>query len=358
MINPSRSLLLVIALLASSYQFAAAQTVVAESGKCVTTPVTVARESCVTLQPHTGPRVALALGGGGTRGAAHIGVLKVLKREGIPIEAISGCSIGAIVGGLYSSGMPLEVIENKLRRKEIQKAYAPIWVRNGALRILPAAYAYFMGEPGLTSPVRLTRYLERQAPLAQIENLKPRFCTVTTELLSGDPVYMTAGPLSSGIAASSALPPVLKPFRTQVGDLVDGGLAANLPAIGARKLGADVVIAVSVNQTLKPVTHKKVRNIQGITDRMTVIAASQIDIHHSENADLTILPDCSEIGILSRKKKDVDRAIRAGEVAAEAALPKIRELLQKKDAEIRSALIHAAPTTKQIGTVGPIVTPQ
>lgn len=277
------------------------------------------------------PRVALALGGGGLRGAAHVGVLRVLQREGIPIDCITGCSIGSVVGGLYCAGMPLDVIEAKLLSGQIQKGYAPIWVRSPILQPVSLAVATIRRQPGLSNASRFAKYLDKQlAPYnRRVEDLNPRFCALANNLIDGQPYQMLTGNLASAIAVSSALPPVIKPVHTPLGDFIDGGLRANVPTTAARNFDPAIVIGVSVTQNIQPTTHKKVRTIKGVADRMTVMGASVIDTYHGQLADITIGPDCNGISIFSTKKSDVVKAIQAGECAAAAALPAIRRQLEK-----------------------------
>lgn len=288
-------------------------------------------------------RVAIALGGGGTRGAAHLGVLKVLEREGIPIDCVTGCSMGAIIGGLYCAGVPLSVVEEDLRKNRITRAYVPFWVRNSVLRGVAAVVANATGAPGLTTANRFARKIDAYAPGTRIENMSKRFSAVCTDLKDGRPCNMTTGGLGDTLATSSALPPLIKPVKSGGHAYVDGGITANLPVKAAREFGADVVIGVSVDEQMGSPTPKKISSMKGIADRMAGIALSVIDHFHAQDADLLITPDVANISLLSRSRKDVSDAIRAGEIAAESALPEIRRILKSKgilDDNVRVSAKH------------------
>ncbi len=185
-------------------------------------------------------RVGLALGSGGARGAAHVGVLKVLEREGIKVSAIAGSSIGAMVGGAYASGLPLSRIEEE-------------WLTTSRAKLLRSFLPTFP-RTGLSSGAGLRRYLREILGDARIEELPIPFAAVATDLDTGEAVVLRAGPLVEAIRASTAIPGVFQPVRWEGRLLVDGGMVEPLPVRVCRDLGADIVIAVDTNPAPRPTT--------------------------------------------------------------------------------------------------------
>jgi NTE family protein len=178
------------------------------------------------------PTIGLALSGGAARGMAHVGVLKALSENGIPIDCIAGTSAGSLVGGALASGMPLEEIEElgrKLRWRDIGRVT--------------------MSRLGVQSNERLEQYLRARLPILKFEDLPIPLAVVATELKTGAAVVMRdRGDVPLAIRASCAIPGWYVPVIDEQGrQLVDGGLVAVVPSSVARSLGADIVIAVDVN---------------------------------------------------------------------------------------------------------------
>jgi len=215
------------------------------------------------------PRIGLVLSGGGARGGAHIGVLKVLEQEHVPIDAIAGTSMGAIVGGLYASGMSPEEIERTLtsidwqdafhdrpprreltfRRKQDDNSFLvrfPLGIRGGKFRL----------PKGLIQGQKLTRMLrELTAPVAGVQDfdrLPIPFRAVATDLETGAPRVFSSGDLVTAMRASMSAPGVFAPVELDGRLLVDGGLAENLPVDVMRQMNVDVVIVVDVSYPLLP----------------------------------------------------------------------------------------------------------
>jgi NTE family protein len=178
------------------------------------------------------PTIGLALSGGAARGIAHVGVLRALTENNIPIDYIAGTSAGSLVGGAFASGMPLP------RIAELGRALR--WRDIGRVT---------MSRLGVQSNERLEQYLRARLPITRIEELRIPFAAVATELKSGAAVVMRdEGDLPFAIRASCAIPGWYVPVADSQGrQLVDGGLVAVIPASVARSLGADIVIAVDVN---------------------------------------------------------------------------------------------------------------
>ena len=273
--------------------------------------------------------MALALGGGGMRGAAHAGVLKVLQNEGIPIDYIVGNSMGAIVGGLYAAGVPIDRLCDEQGIRAFRNSYVPTLGAKLLKLPLMVLSPFRTGPVGIMSGEKYQKFLQKQIPAGKekIEALNIPYSAVATNLLDGQAYRLSEGDLSLAMRASSALAPIIRPVK--VGDklCVDGGVRANLPASAARDTGADVVIAVVVDDKLKEVPEKSMWHYRNLAERMTNIVLAVTDEHQMQFADIVIAPEVSNISILSKNKDDILRAMNAGEIAARKALPLIREKL-------------------------------
>lgn len=272
--------------------------------------------------------MALALGGGGVRGAAHVGILRVLEREKIPIDYIVGNSMGAIVGGLYAAGVSFDELSNEESFEDFRKSYVPTWSAKAFRLPLSVLWSPFRTGPvGIMTGRKYQRFLEKHIPKGKekIENLNIPYSAVVTNLIDGQAYRISEGDLATAMRASSTLAPLIRPVR--IGDklCVDGGVRANLPASAARDTGADVVVAVLVDDPLRKVQEKRLRHYRAVTERLTDIVLAVTDEHQLQFADIVISPDVSGISIFSKKREDIERAMKAGEIAAEKAMPLIRQ---------------------------------
>lgn len=187
--------------------------------------------------------VGLAFASGGPRGAAHVGVLKVLEREGIQVSAISGSSAGALVGGAYAAGVPLARIEREWLDTDLPK------VARAFLPTFPRA--------GLSSGREAVRYIRTLVGEVRIEELPIPFAAVATDLDTGEAVVLREGPLVQAIRASGSVPGLFQPVRWQGRLLVDGGLVAPIPVKACRDLGAAIVVAVDITPRPRPTTRER-----------------------------------------------------------------------------------------------------
>lgn len=279
--------------------------------------------------------VALALGGGGPRGAAHLGVLKVFQREHIPIDMIVGTSMGAIFGGLYSAGLDPETIV-QISDKQMARAYytVPIPVRVALMPLfyVPHLFGYHPFD-GLYRGNKFAKWLDRSVSTTNkdIGQFKPRFAAVAANLLDGKAVTITHGDLGRALQASSAIPFLRRPVLLQNQLLVDGGIVCNLPVKEARKLGADFVIAVNVDEKFDPPSDPNMfRKIGSVPPRVVSMILARVDEDQVVDSDVLVHPNVDGISLLSKSSNDARRAMAAGEAAAEAALPEIRKKLAEK----------------------------
>jgi NTE family protein len=178
------------------------------------------------------PRIGLALSGGAARGIAHVGVLRALTENQIPIDAIAGASAGALVGGSFAAGLSIDDLE------EMARGFR--WRHTARLSF---------SRLGLQSNKPMEDYLRKRLPVTRFEDLKIPFAAMVTDLRKGAlVVFRDQGDLPFAIRASTCTPAVYAPIEDSQGRrLIDGGIVANLPISHTRDLGADIVIAVDVN---------------------------------------------------------------------------------------------------------------
>ena len=293
------------------------------------------------------PRIGLVLSGGGARGAAHIGVLKVLDELHVPIDAIAGTSMGAVVGGLYATGFSAADIERivgtldwqdafkdrppraelTFRRKQEDQNFLvkfPLGLRSGN----------FLLPKGLIQGQKLNQTLRKLTlPVARITNfdqLPTPFRAVATDLETGDAVVMDHGDLTSAVRASLSAPGVFSPVEREGRVLVDGGLAENLPIDVARQMGVDVLIVVDVGFPL--LDRNKLNSAPTISNQMlAILVRKDSDRQRATLTDRDVVIDPALGESSSFDFGIVSKAIRQGVEAARAAAPKLASLAVSPD---------------------------
>ena len=291
------------------------------------------------------PRIGLVLSGGGARGLAHVGVLKMLERERIPVDVIAGTSMGAIIGGLYASGMSALQLEKELlavkwdevfasrvdrpllsqRRKEQDFELSPVLefgMRDGELRAPLGA----LSGRGLESLLR--RYTLPVRGVRDFSQLAIPFRAVATDLETGQPVILGSGDLALAMRSSMSVPGVFAPTEVDGRILGDGGLVDNLPVGVARAMGADIVIAVNIGTPLA--SRDALSSVTGLTAQMLSILTEQ-NVERSlallKAGDVLITPplgvlSASDFGLVRELIDSGESGVRAqrGRLAA-LALP-------------------------------------
>jgi NTE family protein len=292
------------------------------------------------------PKVGLALGGGGFRGPAEIGVLEVFEKEGIKFDCVTGTSIGSIIGGLWCAGVPLSTLKTEFEDGQASREFLPV-----PLLLAPVVEPFMLSMrligvrqyDGLYPGRFLRNYLTKMTPAKyqDIKDLPTPFAAVVFDLTSGQPYMIRGGSLPDAMRASSAVPGLRQPV--QIGDklFVDGGVANNLPVKQCRQMGADIVIAVNIDPPVDKVALKKFRKIGSVSNRLLNWNLSAMDLHQEELADIVIRPDTSGVGLIVAHKRTSAKAYEAGKKAAEAALPEIRQKLKGT-----RALANASATTE------------
>ena len=253
-------------------------------------------------------RVGLALGGGGARGLAHIGVLKILEREEIPIDLIVGTSIGALVGGAYACGISPDELQKKadayLNSAEFQssaiKAFETAQAK-GELGLTGKIQTYLrntyyliqaMFKPGILPNEHFQTTINYFIPNIQIEETRIPFRAVATDLVSGREIIFSKGPLRQAIMASCAVPGAIAPLKDGERLLSDGGVICLVPTSVARQEGADVVISVAVDRSINP---EELRTVVDIYQRVTEIMGEKLTNYELADADVVILPEVGDL---------------------------------------------------------------
>lgn len=295
----------------------------------------------------TKPRFALSLSGGGARGAAHVGVLKVLEAEGLRPDFIAGSSAGAMIGGLFAAGVPAAKIEELVLSPKFKKAFfpRPEYIQS-ALYIPRYALMRAVGmKPliGLYSGKSLSKYMRKHLPpgVENIEDTKIPFAATSVNLEDTKTVWITKGSLAEAIRASSTVPFVYRPKQLDDGSaLVDGGMRANLPTEAGQAAGAPIVIGVKLHSYLEKVGKEKFDTLWEYGDRLTSILMAEIESKTMKDADILIEPEVEYMNIYSFKRDKLVKAIAAGESAARDALPKIREMMQTRTAQVEGGNVQ------------------
>jgi NTE family protein len=300
----------------------------------------IGKDSFVPYYQEKRPKIALALSGGGARGLAHIGVLKVLEKHGLPVDGIAGTSMGAVVGALAAVGYAAseidsiarhidwdEIIKDAPQRRQLflgqkeQKSRAILQVRFEKLSL--------DFRPAYTSGQKLTTILTDillKAPCpftSDFRSLSIPIKVLSTDLLSGKKVVFVKGSLVDALRATLAIPLLFTPLETDSAMLVDGGLVDNLPVEEARQFPADLVIAVDTSSKLR--NKKSLAAPWEIADQVTTIMQQKEILSQSQKADVLIQPSLTNTS--NTDFRHIEETIHAGEEAAEKTIPRIEALI-------------------------------
>ena len=261
------------------------------------------------------PKIGVALGGGFARGIAHIGVLRVLEAYGIPIDFICGTSVGALVAATYASGTSLGEME-----------------RQGAETHFRDFGRWTLSRMGMASNERLDHYLHKFTTKHLFNEMKVPLGIVATDLIGGQSVYFTEGEIGPALCASCAYPGLFLPIQHHNQYLVDGFLTELVPCVLARQMGANIVIAVHLEPGL--IAGAPRNTIEIISRSFSILQASAVQPWRAAT-DVLIEPDVHHV--LWDEFSKTPQLVAAGEAAAQAAMPKIKELIEKRSREAPTA---------------------
>ncbi|WP_127213440.1 patatin-like phospholipase family protein [Neisseria meningitidis] len=271
---------------------------------CGTAGNNAARKPVQTANPAA--VVGLALGGGASKGFAHVGIIKVLKENGIPVKVVTGTSAGSIVGSLFASGMSPDRLELE----------AEILGKTDLVDLTLSTSGFIKGE-------KLQNYINRKVGGRQIQQFPIKFAAVATDFETGKAVAFNQGNAGQAVRASAAIPNVFQPVIIGRHTYVDGGLSQPVPVSAARRQGANFVIAVDISA--RPGKNISQGFFSYLDQTLNVMSVSALQ-NELGQADVVIKPqvlDLGAVGGFDQKK----RAIQLGEEAARAALPEIKRKL-------------------------------
>jgi NTE family protein len=273
------------------------------------------------------PSIGLALGGGFARGIVHVGVLKVLEQEEIPVSFVAGTSVGALIGAAYCSGVSpaeLEEIAARVRFKDLAR-----WT---------------LSRYGFATNLRMITFLKKILKVHTFEELQVPLAVTATDFGSGEGVVFRTGPLVDAVRASCAYPGVFLPVKVSGRLLVDGMLAHSLPTKPARDMGADKVLAVSLRSHWK--NSEGPRHIFDVIGQCFSIAQDVNCAQARSCADLVIEPD-----VTGFRYDDFERSaalVQIGEEATRAAMPAIRKWLEVEKVK------HVVPANAMNASLEPV----
>ena len=278
------------------------------------------------------PSIGLALGGGFARGIAHIGVLKVLEAENIPVGFVAGTSVGALIGAAYCSGVSpaeLEQIASKVRFRDLAR-----WT---------------LSRYGFATNQRMISFLNKVLKVKTFEELQVPLAVAATDFASGEGVVFRSGPLADPVRASCAYPGVFLPVTVDNRLLVDGMLAHALPTQPLREMGAEQVIAVSLRSNWAK-GGEGPKHIFDVIGQCFAIAQNMNSAQARKSADLIIEPDVT--GYRYDDFEHSSELVRLGERATRAALPELRKWIEPA-AETKPALSQVRLVSPALDPVTP-----
>jgi len=274
------------------------------------------------------PKVGLALSGGGVRGLAHIGVLKVLEREGVPVHMLAGTSMGGFIAAAYATGLSASELETEALRFSDPRQLVALLDRAFPRR-------------GLLAGEKVVAYLRQHLGDITFDQLHVPLALIAVDLNKGEKVVLQEGSVVEAVRATTALPGLFAPLERDGQLLVDGGLLDNLPADAVREMGADVVIAVDVSTDEKAVAFfaeqlQQRRFVpESLVEMIEVLWRSVAVMQREANRrsleaarpDVLIRPAIPAGVMVLTGFNRAPEVIRAGEEAAKEALPQIRRLV-------------------------------
>lgn len=261
-------------------------------------------------------KLGIALGGGGAKGFAHLGVLRVLREAGIDFDVVAGTSIGALVGVVYASGGidKLEQYAKNVSRPELAIRLGPGW---------PSM--------GIFSGNYIEELLNDFVPERNIEELEKPFSALAVDIKTAEVITFNKGDLRTAVHASVSIPGLFKPVLFEDKILVDGGILVSVPVKAARDLGADAVVAVDLLEDISNSKHQLEGSwsITEVLQRSSIIAQRQINHFRYEKdpPEILIQPRVSDVKVMDFHRGS--EIFERGAAAAEQALPEVLRLINE-----------------------------
>lgn len=286
-------------------------------------------------------RVGLALGGGGARGFAHLGVLKVFQQHKIPIDIIAGTSMGAMIGGLYALNPDIDFLENKIQnnlksdlfgelsrnllKQDEKSQIRPFHRFISYIKQLYLYYNLYKKKDSLLEEKQIEKILEVLFSEKNIEDAKIPFVCVAADLCKGEEIIFSRGPIREAVQASMTIPGVFPPLRWKEKLLVDGAVVETVPVDAAFKLGADIVIAVDVRSKLRHIS--SIGNGLAIIFRANKISGIKFSDLQLKEADFVLSPGIKNISWMSFKKANF--CVQQGEKEANLKIEEVKSLINR-----------------------------
>lgn len=290
-----------------------------------------------STKKHSRPKIGLALSGGGAKGFAHVGVLKKLEELQIPVDYVTGTSMGAIIGGLYATGYSTDDLQNLAREVDWNELFDDSFSRQYLSMVNKRWDGRYLGSfpiggkgvqlpSGLIAGQKISSLLTRlTTPVHHIHDFRELpipFLCVATNIENGNAVQLDSGFLPDALRASMSIPTAFTPIVIDSMLLVDGGVARNLPVQDAFQMGADIVIAVDVGSPLLPA--EEIVSFVDIIDQSIGFMKVESTMAERAMADMVIVPDLKEFTFMDFN--DADTLIARGEQAIQDVLPQLQAL--------------------------------
>ncbi|MBY0144595.1 patatin-like phospholipase family protein [Neobacillus niacini] len=253
------------------------------------------------------PIIGLALGSGGARGFAHLGVIKVLKEAGIPIDLIAGSSMGALVGSFYGAGIEID------RLYKLSTAFKRKYFLD-----------FTVPKMGFIAGKRVKDFIKVFTHSKNIEDLSIPLGIVATDLLTGEKVVFKKGPVAEAVRASISIPGIFVPEKINGRILVDGGVSDRVPVSVAKEMGADIVIAVDVSRVKR---NAEITSIYDVIMQSIDIMQTEILINREIASDIMIRPPVEVYS--SRAFTNIDEIIILGEEEAIKQIDLIKNVIEE-----------------------------
>ncbi len=253
------------------------------------------------------PRIGLALGSGGARGFAHLGVIRILKEEGIPIDLIAGSSMGAMVGCFYGAGLNID------RLYKLSKAFKRKYYLD-----------FTIPKMGFIAGKRVKELIRVFTHGKTLEQLELPVSVVATDLMTGEKVVFTKGSIADAVRASISIPGIFVPEKLNGRLLVDGGVVDRVPVSVVKEMGADIIIAVDVSHVK---INTDITTIYDVIMQSLDIMQMELVSHREIESDIMVRPRVEMYS--SRAFTNIEDIIRIGEEETRKHIDKIKELMNE-----------------------------
>jgi len=260
------------------------------------------------------PKIGLALGSGGPKGLSHIGVIKVLERNNIPIDFIAGSSIGACIGGFYAVNKSMKNIE--------EIALPHNWRQMLSLFLDPSLHQ------GLVSGKKIQNFFESIIGKIHFKELKTPLSVVATDIKTGKAIIINEGEVAQAIRASSSIPLIFIPIKLNNRMLADGGLSMPVPVEVVKKMGADIVIAVDLDADYFTSNDKDSYGFYKLANTSIRLLRHHLSSLNAKDADIVVNPKIGKVGW--NKFIDSKNVILAGEEAMQLSILQLKELIRNR----------------------------